>query len=357
MRTISFNDNDSAVYDVQCRLRALGYELETDSFFGEKTRAAVQEFRKSQNLPEADTVDETTWNALVDATFTLGDRILYLRMPYFHGQDVFILQDILNVLGFITDEKDGIFGAHTEKALREFQASAGIIDDGIAGASTFDAIERLRHAWEDKQAAEELLDEQNHAGLARAFEALQNMEACFYGLDVPGRTVAARIANLAQATSETARVTCADELGGIPHQTMLLVGLVTSNAATNAVNDAASITFSTDFAFTKRLSTALKAIETEKSSRRLVIEIPQFSLENGAGVPNIGVPKQSAASESAQGTKNTNTKSASTKSISTEGATAEKGKNAASQDEISQEQWYQHLAVLLLDAFCAVFSQ
>ena len=289
----------------------------------------MQEFRKSQNLPKADTVDETTWNALVDATFTLGDRILYLRMPYFHGQDVFILQDILNVLGFITDEKDGIFGAHTEKALREFQASAGIIDDGIAGASTFDAIERLRHAWEDKQAAEELSDEQNHAGLARAFEALQNMEACFYGLDVPGRTVATRVANLARATSETARVTCADELGGIPHQTILLVGLVTSNAVTS---DAVSVTFSTDFAFTKRLSTALKTIEGNKNSRRLIIEIPQFSLESGTGVPKQDVS-------------------------SIESANAEKDKNTVNQDEIIRDQWYQHLAVLLLDAFCAVFSQ
>ena len=90
MRTISFNDNDSAVYDVQCRLRVLGYDLQADSFFGEKTREAVREFRKSQNLPQADTVDEATWNALVDASFTLGDRILYLRMPYFHGQDVLL---------------------------------------------------------------------------------------------------------------------------------------------------------------------------------------------------------------------------------------------------------------------------
>ncbi len=334
MRTISFNDNDSAVYDVQCRLRALGYELQADSFFGQKTREAVRAFRKKQGLPAADTVDEATWNALVDATFTLGDRILYLRMPYFHGQDVFALQDILNVLGFITDEKDGIFGAHTEKALREFQASTGIIDDGIAGASTFDAIERLRHAWEDKQAANELADEQNHAGFARAFEALQKMEACFYGLDTSGRTVAVRIANLARATSETARVTCADELGGIPHQTMLLIGLSTTkkdadktkspaNAKTftsSGSDSAANIVFSPDFAFTKRLSTALKAIgsgknscldknsSSDKNSRRLIIEIPDF-------------PKD------------------------------------LDKDEISQDQWHQHLAVLLLDAFCLVFSK
>ena len=316
MRTISFNDNDSAVYDVQCRLRVLGYDLQADSFFGEKTREAVREFRKSQNLPQADTVDEATWNALVDASFTLGDRILYLRMPYFHGQDVFALQDILNVLGFITGEQDGIFGAHTEKALREFQASTGIIDDGIAGASTFDAIERLRHAWEDKQAANELSDEQSHAGLARAFEALQNMEACFYGLDLSGRTVAMRIANLARATSETARVTCADELGGVPHQTMLLVGLSTTkkdgdkskNNADSKLDSAANVVFSTDFAFIKRLRTALKAIEADKNSRRLIIEIPDFPQD-------------------------------------------------LDPDEMGQDQWYQHLAVLLLDAFCAVFSK
>lgn len=77
---------------------------------------AVRMFRQSEGLPPGDFVDERTWSALVDASFSLGDRMLYLRMPHFHGADVRSLQKILEVLGFVVGRSDGIFGAHTERA-------------------------------------------------------------------------------------------------------------------------------------------------------------------------------------------------------------------------------------------------
>ena len=145
MKSIRIHDTGSAVEDVQKRLRILGYELTPDGEFGEKTRAAVSAFRQAEGLPQGAEVDEDTWHALVDATFALGDRMLYLRVPHFHGHDVRELQNILAVLGFVLGETDGIFGAHTERALREFQSSVGLNGDGIAGTTTFDAISRLRH--------------------------------------------------------------------------------------------------------------------------------------------------------------------------------------------------------------------
>ena len=302
MDIIRTGSTGSAVYDVQRRLRMLGYELQVDSVFGDKTRAAVEAFRQSEGLPTGDEVDEATWNALVDATFALGDRMLYLRMPYFHGQDVRSLQGILDVLGFVTGDPDGIFGPHTERALREFQASAGITDDGIAGASTYDAIERLRHAWADKQAAGDVPADRAYMGLARAFEALQDMEACFYGLDEAGRAVAARIANLARATTPTARVMCADELDGVPHASMLLVGVSSPGASTQ--EGVPMVAVSADYSFSKRLATALELAGA--GERRLVVEL----------LP----PADSLA-------------------------------------QVSAEQWQQHLAVLVLDAFCNAFSR
>ena len=107
MRTIQRNSKGAAVEDVQKRLRVLGYSLNVDGVYLDRTQIAVSEFRRREGLPAGDFVDEACWKALVDATFTLGDRMLYLRMPYFHGRDVKCLQDILNALGYIVGEADG----------------------------------------------------------------------------------------------------------------------------------------------------------------------------------------------------------------------------------------------------------
>ena len=173
MRTIGRNDCGAAVEDVQRRLRVMGYELAVDGEYLQRTCDAVRMFRQSEGLPPGDFVDERAWSALVDASFSLGDRMLYLRMPHFHGADVRSLQKILEVLGFVVGRSDGIFGAHTERALRDFQLSVGIVDDGIAGNTTYDAIERLRHAWEGKEPRWALRARPKHSRKwRRAFTAL-----------------------------------------------------------------------------------------------------------------------------------------------------------------------------------------
>ena len=85
MRIIRKNDSGPAVEDVQQRLRMLGFELSVDGQFQTRTQEAVRKFRVEEELPAGDVIDQQTWSALVDATFSLGDRMLYLRMPYFHG--------------------------------------------------------------------------------------------------------------------------------------------------------------------------------------------------------------------------------------------------------------------------------
>ena len=137
------------VQDVQRRLRSLGYAIDSAEFgdcFGATTSAAVSAFRLSEDLPAGEEVDEATWNALVNATFALGDRILFLRIPYFHGSDVREIQTALRTLGFPCGPIDGIFGAHTERAVREFQTNVGLTSDGIVGDATFSALNRLGNA-------------------------------------------------------------------------------------------------------------------------------------------------------------------------------------------------------------------
>ncbi|MDR3037494.1 MAG: peptidoglycan-binding protein [Coriobacteriales bacterium] len=223
-----------AVWDVQARLQTfgldqavglvadLGDEAKT-GVFGPRTAQAVAAFRQTMGLPAGDEVDRDTWTALVDATFTFGDRLLYLRLPHFHGCDVHTLQTALSSLGF-SCVPDGIFGGHTEHAVREFQQNAGIDSDGIVGDSTFSAILRLRHAWEGK---DPLSTGARALGFARAAEVLERTPICIYGTDECGRAVAERISNLAMATTAASLVVSASTLEQAPDDSMLMVQLIT----------------------------------------------------------------------------------------------------------------------------------
>ena len=89
-------------------------------------------------------VGDDTWGELVEAGYSLGDRLVYLRYPYDRGDDVRALQASLNVLGFDVGREDGIFGERTDRAVRQFQRNVGLPSDGIVGTTTIDALARLR---------------------------------------------------------------------------------------------------------------------------------------------------------------------------------------------------------------------
>jgi N-acetylmuramoyl-L-alanine amidase len=135
-----------AVLDIQARLVALGYHVDGSEHgeFGLTTERAVREFQQRRQLLVDGRVGEHTWEELVEAGYTLGDRLLYLRYPYFRGDDVRSLQSALNLIGFDAGREDGIFGERTDRALREFQRNVGLPPDGILGATTVQALGRLR---------------------------------------------------------------------------------------------------------------------------------------------------------------------------------------------------------------------
>ena len=54
---------------------------------------------------------------------------------------VCIAQDDLNTLGFTTGGLDGIFGARTQEAVRNYQQSVGLTVDGIVGCNTWRALQ------------------------------------------------------------------------------------------------------------------------------------------------------------------------------------------------------------------------
>jgi len=101
------------VRDVQQRLGNLGYKIDAAELvarYGEATEAAVRAFQQQRGLLADGIVGPETWGELVEAGYHVGDRTLYLRYPYFRGDDVRALQRRLNALGFDAWREDGIFG-------------------------------------------------------------------------------------------------------------------------------------------------------------------------------------------------------------------------------------------------------
>ena len=205
MEPIKKGMQGAAVEDVQTRLTSLGFTIDepelSDKRFGDSTAAAVSLFRSRNDLAQGDEVDTACWETLVDASYKLGDRTLYLRLPNFHGADVRALQRALNTLGFACGKDDGYFGPHTEAALQQFQENVGLFADGMAFQDTFSYINRLHHVWEGKPSIVEV-DSQARIGFARAASVLEGCHIAIGGEDAIARNVASRMWNIASATTD-----------------------------------------------------------------------------------------------------------------------------------------------------------
>ena len=279
METIKRHDKGPAVEDVQQRLVAVGVldEAAVDGEFGDATAAAVRAFCKRSGLPLSDEVTDKVWSTLVDASFRLGDRTLYLRMPHFHGHDVFELQHALGALGFACGTVDGIFGAFTELALRKFQLNLGLPSDGIAGAYTYEAIRNLHHSWEGKEA----VHGSSHLGFARAADVLESNALCLFGTSEFTRSVASRMSNLALATNPASKIMSADSLLVAPDENMLLVHIFLPEERT--IENVPRVSFESEDTLSLRLETAIGVADATSPSR-IAVELPgSMWMDAGAG--------------------------------------------------------------------------
>lgn len=275
MQTIEYGSSGAAVEDVQHRLVIIGLlqEKDVDGVFGERTLEAINRFCEDAALPQTNSVDTKTWNALVSATYNLGDRTLYLRMPYFHGADVLELQQALGALGFICGLEDGIFGAHTENALRKFQMNLGLPSDGIAGAYTYSALHNLEHSWVGKES----LSRSRPLGFARAADVLEENTMCLFGTDDFTRSVASRMSNLALATNPASKIVSAENLSVAPGDDMLLIHLAPCEQ-----NDATpTVIYADDDSLTVKLAGALKMAHATRPLRIRVVLTDRSWMEAG----------------------------------------------------------------------------
>lgn len=268
LRPIRKGDRGAAVEDVQRRLIALGADLGrtgVDGVFLGATFAAVAAFQHERGLDEDGEVGPLTWAALVDATFTLGDRLLYLRLPYLHGADVRALQSALNALGFGCGTADGIFGAFTERAVRDFQTNTALSPDGIAGPNTVRAIEALRHVWSSKSAPPPA---ELRAGPARAAAVLRDIDVIATASGATGAAVE-RIVNVARAAEPASRMRSA------PAESAPAGALILEIAQMAAPGGSAVIAEGTGEAFARRLAAAVAtAISSGNSHVTVVVPDP-----------------------------------------------------------------------------------
>ncbi len=268
MNTIQNGNRGVEVEDVQQRLSLIGLleASHADGVFGPETGDAVAAFRRQNNLGEGREVDEKTWVALVDASYSLGDRTLYLRMPYFHGHDVEELQRALSALGFACGEVDGMFGAFTELALRKFQTNMGLPTDGIAGAYTYSALRNLHFSWEGKESVRR----SSHLGFARAAGVLENHALCLFGTQEFTRSVASRMSNLALATNPASKIISAESLLVAPDESMLMVHIVLPEENTGSTP---RVAYDPEVGLAERVTTALSAARSA-SPARIAVELP-----------------------------------------------------------------------------------
>jgi N-acetylmuramoyl-L-alanine amidase len=142
---IRAGEHSQRVADVQARLRALGHNVDDEiGSFADGTVRAVRAFQQSRGILADGIVGPNTWGELVEASWRLGDRALYLRHPLLRGDDVNALQARLNALGFDAGREDGIFGVATDRAVRAFQREYDVAEDGIFGPVSYAALNGLR---------------------------------------------------------------------------------------------------------------------------------------------------------------------------------------------------------------------
>ena len=136
-----------AIRDLHRRLLEVGHPVNeaevTEGTFGLDTEARLRLFQAERGLRQHGRLDTTTLAALVEASYRLGDRNLYLHSPMMRGDDVADLQLRLGSLGFDAGRIDGVFGPDSARALLDFQRNTGLPADGIAGHYTLVSLRQI----------------------------------------------------------------------------------------------------------------------------------------------------------------------------------------------------------------------
>jgi hypothetical protein len=133
------------VRELKERLGAIAFLPTNDNdVFDDETVAFVESFQRSRGLPLTGVVDAVTYERLGEASWQLGQRLLYATKPMLRGDDVAELQVLLAQLGFNPGRIDGIFGVNTAVALGEFQRNCALEESATLTKETLLTLRRVR---------------------------------------------------------------------------------------------------------------------------------------------------------------------------------------------------------------------
>ncbi len=125
-------DTGDFVTAMQYLLKAHGYSISADGSFGPATLSAVKSFQKSKGISEKGAVGSATWKKLF-INVKQGSS----------GDAVRAVQYLLkNRFGY-SISVDGSFGPATLSAVKGFQKSKGLTQDGSVGSDTWSYLVAL----------------------------------------------------------------------------------------------------------------------------------------------------------------------------------------------------------------------
>ncbi|GEL19403.1 N-acetylmuramoyl-L-alanine amidase [Pseudonocardia asaccharolytica] len=152
MQLLRRGDSGPAVAEIRTMLT--GYGLLPDvpggrnhgaaAQFDRDVEDAVRAFQQRRGLITDGIIGPSTYRALREARWNLGDRMLALMISApMSGDDVFALQERLLELGYDVGRPGGVFDEQTEHGLRAFQRDYGLTPDGVCGPQTLRALRQL----------------------------------------------------------------------------------------------------------------------------------------------------------------------------------------------------------------------
>ena len=139
----TWNTLKNEIATLQAQLNKKGCNVGTvDGIAGPATYNAVISFQNKNGLTADGQVGTATWDILFNNVSggVSYNRILKVTSPLMQGDDVKVVQNKLNSLGYNCGTADGYYGNDTKNAVVKFQSDRGLTTDGEVGPATWNAL-------------------------------------------------------------------------------------------------------------------------------------------------------------------------------------------------------------------------
>ena len=139
----TWNTLKNEIATLQAQLNKKGCNVGTvDGIAGPATYNAVISFQNKNGLTADGQVGTATWDILFNNVSggVSYNRILKVTSPLMQGDDVKVVQNKLNSLGYNCGTADGYYGNDTKNAVVKFQSNRGLTTDGEVGPATWNAL-------------------------------------------------------------------------------------------------------------------------------------------------------------------------------------------------------------------------